>query len=382
MTRIDTQRRLLLQGLGLATLLPTRLALAASNSTSPEAPRLVVVMLRGALDGLAAVPAPGDPAWAALRGADGPAPLPLDGFFGLHPALTGLQRWWGEGQLLLLHAAASPYRERSHFDAQQLLESGGERPFELGTGWLGRALQASGQGSAVALSSSLPLALRGAQRAGTWTPARRGGADEDLLARVGQLYQDDAALSAAWQRAMAQQGMLGGESAGTGNGFAALARQAGTFLAAEQGPRVAWLEANGWDTHTNQAGRLQRLLAGLDEGLLALREALGAQWPHSTVLVMTEFGRSAVLNGSGGTDHGTAGMALLAGGAVAGGKVLTDWPGLARTQLLDGRDLRPTLDLRQLIAALLQRQFGLSQAQLAGGVLPGVSARELALWRA
>lgn len=382
MTRIDTQRRLLLQGLGLATLLPTRLALAAGKIAEPEAPRLVVVMLRGALDGLAAVPAPGDPAWAALRGSDGPVPLPLDGFFGLHPALMGLQRWWGEGQLLVLHAAASPYRERSHFDAQQLLESGGERPFELGTGWLGRALQASGQGSAVALSSSLPLALRGAQQAGTWTPTRRAGADEDLLARVGQLYQDDAALSAAWKRAMAQQGMLGGDAAGGGSGFAALARQAGTFLAAEQGPRVAWLEANGWDTHTNQAGRLQRLLAGLDEGLMALREALGSQWPRSTVLVMTEFGRSAVLNGSGGTDHGTAGMALLAGGAVAGGRVLADWPGLARTQLLDGRDLRPTLDLRQMLAAVLQRQFGLSQAQLAGGVLPGVSARDLALWRA
>lgn len=387
-------RRLLLQWGASALLLPARLALAASSDDA-EAPRLVIVMLRGALDGLAAAPALGDPAWLALRGAaEGPAPLPLDGFFALHPALGELHGWYQARELLLLHAVASPYRERSHFDAQQLLESGGDKPFALTTGWLGRALQASGR-PAIALSSSMPVALRGSDLASTWTPARTGpAADEDLATRVAQLYQGDTALAAAWSQAMAQQGLVLGSGMGSDmgaaattaaspNNFPALATRAGYFLAAAQGPRVAWLESNGWDTHSQQAGRLQRQLGSLDQGLAALKRALGPQWARSTVLVMTEFGRSAVLNGSGGTDHGTGGLALLAGGAVAGGRVLSDWPGLARAQLLDGRDLKPTLDLRVLIAALLQRQFGLSQAQLAGGVLPGVTPQPaLRLWRA
>ena len=383
------RRRHALAMLG-ATALAPRLALAGSSGNA-EAPRLVLVMLRGALDGLAAVPALGDPAWAALRGETAAGALPLDAMFALHPALPTLQRWYAERQLLVLHAIASPSRERSHFEAQQLLESGGERPFALATGWLGRALQAAGQ-PAVALSPALPVALRGAEQASTWTPTRgptAGAEREDLLARVGRLYEADAALQAAWGRALAQQGMnqmaagmmmAPGANAGS---FAALARQAGQFLAAEQGPRVAWLESGGWDTHTQQAGRLQRQLAGLDEGLAALREGLGAQWARSTVLVMTEFGRTAVLNGSGGTDHGSGGVALLAGGAVAGGRVLADWPGLAPAQLLEGRDLRPTQDIRPVLAALAQRQFGLSDAQLSGSVLPGVNLAAIPpLWRA
>lgn len=379
-------------GLGAAAL-PAKLALAASSSDA-ESPRLVVVMLRGALDGLAAVPALGDPAWAALRGQEAPLPntqppRPLDGtLFAMHPALDTLHRWWGERQLLVLHAIASPYRERSHFDAQQLLESGGERPFALQTGWLGRALHASGK-PAVALSPAMPVALRGSEQASTWTPSRRGADDADTLARIARLYGDDRQLAEAWSKALVQQGMAreaGMAEMGAGgnaNGFAALARQAGSFLSAERGSRVAWLETGGWDTHSQQANRLQRQLASLDEGLAALRESLGAHWARTTVLVMTEFGRTAVLNGSGGTDHGSGGVALLAGGAVAGGRVLSDWPGLAPNQLLDGRDLRPTQDIRHVIGAVLQRQFGLSMAQLQAGVLPGAaSAERLALWRA
>lgn len=378
--------------LGTATL-PARLALAASSSDA-EAPRLVVVMLRGALDGLAAVPALGDPAWPALRGQEAPPPSaqpprPLDGtLFALHPALASLHRWWGERQLLILHAIASPYRERSHFDAQQLLESGGERPFALQTGWLGRALHATSK-PAVALSPAMPVALRGAEQASSWTPSRSGAADAELLARIARLYGDDRQLAEAWSKALVQQGMAreaGRAEMGTNGsalGFAALARQAGNFLSAERGSRVAWLETGGWDTHSQQANRLQRQLASLDEGLAALRESLGPHWARSTVLVMTEFGRTAVLNGSGGTDHGSGGVALLAGGAVAGGRVLADWPGLAPAQLLEGRDLRPTQDIRRVIGAVLQRQFGLSQAQLQAGVLPGApSAEPLGLWHA
>ncbi len=373
---------------GLAGLLPARMVLAAPASTAPDpqGPRLVVVMLRGALDGLAAVPATGDPAWSALRPAtDGPggstaAPawLPLQGLFAMHPALAQLHRWYDEGQLLVLHAVGSPYRERSHFDAQQMLESGGERPFALATGWLGRALQATGQGG-VALTSAMPLSLRGADAASTWTPSRNLGSRDDLMARVAALYRDDAVLRQAFAQSMVQQGMaMAGVS---DNSMVSLARQAGVFLSAADGPRLAWLETDGWDTHTQQAGRLARQLGGLDNGLAALRDALGPQWAHTTVLVMTEFGRSAAFNGSGGTDHGTGGVAFLAGGAVAGGRVLADWPGLGPSQLLDGRDLRPTLDLRRVIASVVQRHFGLGEAQVSRTVVPGATPLQQALWR-
>lgn len=382
-----------LAGAALSASLPARLALAAPAAAgAPNGPLLAVVMLRGALDGLAAVPATGDPAWATLRpagvgatpGAPVAPPLALQGIFGLHPALVQLHRWFGEGQLLVLHALGSPYRERSHFDAQQMLESGGAQPFALSTGWLGRALQATRQ-PGVALTSAMPLALRGADGASTWTPSRAGAANrDDLMARVAELYRDDAPLRQAFAQSRGQQpmAMAGMGAGGVGGAFAPLARQAGVFLSGPGGPRIAWLESDGWDTHTGQAARLGRMLAGLDEGLAALRESLGSNWTRTTVLVMTEFGRSAAFNGSGGTDHGTGGVALLAGGAVAGGRVLADWPGLGPTQLLEGRDLRPTQDLRPILAQVLQRQFGLGQAQLSESVLPGVSPARLELWRA
>ena len=376
-----------------ASALPATLAFAAPVSDAKaDGNRLVVVMLRGALDGLAAVPAVGDPAWADLRGhadaaANLAAPLRLDSTFAMHPALVNLHRWYTQKDLLVVHATASAYRERSHFDAQQLLESGGDRPFALQTGWLGRALQSTNQ-NAMALTAAMPLALRGGEAASTWTPERRGGHDPDLIARVAQMYAGDPALHSAFAQAMDQQDMTmgattGGQGAGQGvAAFSQLAKQAGVFLADPKGPRVAWLEAGGWDTHTQQGPRLQRLLAALDDGLEALRAALGIYWAKTTVLVMTEFGRSARYNGTGGTDHGTGSVAFVAGGAVAGGRVQADWPGLSAASLLDGRDLKPTLDLRALIAPALQRQFGLSGTQLQTHIFPGMTARSLQLWRA
>lgn len=383
-------RRSALRWLGggaMAGVLPARMVLAApdNSSTAADHPRLVFVMLRGALDGLAAVPATGDPAWSALRPATegpggstaAPAGLPLTELFSLHPALGELHRWYNQGQLLVLHAVGSPYRERSHFDAQQMLESGGERPFALATGWLGRALQASRQ-RGVALTSAMPLVLRGAETASTWTPARSPGSRDDLMARVAELYRDDAVLRQAFAQSLAQQGMAA--PVPSDNSMVALARQAGSFLAAAEGPRVAWLETDGWDTHTQQAGRLGRQLAGLDSGLAALRDALGTAWVRTTVVVVTEFGRSAAFNGSGGTDHGTGGVAFVAGGAVAGGRVLADWPGLGPAQLLDGRDLRPTLDLRSVLASVVQRQFGLTHGEVSASVLPGATMLRQPLW--
>ena len=197
--------------------------------------------------------------------------------------------------------------------------------------------------------------------------------------RVAQMYGDDIQLATALSQAMAQQDMAIG--AGEGPGLISLARQAGKFLSDPKGPRVAWLETGGWDTHTQQVGRLGRLLPSLDEALAALRSALGQHWATTTVLVMTEFGRSATLNGSGGTDHGTGGVAFLAGGDVAGGRVLADWPGLARTQLIDGRDLKPTLDIRRLIGPVVQRQFAIGNSSLEL-ILPGAPVGLVDLYRA
>ncbi|NDE41182.1 MAG: hypothetical protein EB007_04240 [Betaproteobacteria bacterium] len=297
--------------------LPLRMVFAAPASTREDAgPRLVVVMLRGALDGLAAVPAQGDPAWAALRTNEdaAAAALPLDATFSMHPALSNLHRWYTRKELLVVHATASPYRERSHFDAQQLLESGGERPFVLSTGWLGRALQASDK-RAIAITAAMPLALRGADGASTWTPDRRRPVDQDLMSRVAQMYRGDAQLSAAFGEAAVQEDMAMGADGGPG--FAGQARQAGAFLADPKGPRV-----------------------------------------------------------------GTGGVAFIAGGHVAGGTVLTDWPGLAGGQLFEGRDLKPTIDLRSVMVPIVQRQFGLDPSQIQSNILPGAVATRHALWRA
>lgn len=380
--------------LGFALAVPgARLAFAgeASSGSGSGNERLVVVMLRGAMDGLAAVPAAGDPAWGSLRPSAAQdasrygAPLRLDDTFALHPKLATLQGWFTQGDLLVLHAVASPYRDRSHFDGQQLLESGGERPFELQTGWLGRALQASGRGG-VAITASMPLALRGASQATSWAPTHQRPLDADLLSRLHELYEHDESMAGTFRLAAAQhgetQGMAMGAQTPGVNGFAALAQNAGRMLAKPDGPSVAWLESIGWDTHTGQSARLVRQFEPLDQGLAALKDALGERWSDTVVVVMTEFSRSATINGSGGTDHGTAGVAFIAGGRVAGGKVRADWPGLGRSQLLDARDLRPTADLRTFIKPVLERQLKLPNAVLDKEVFPGSPRSSAGLWKA
>ncbi|GAA5180817.1 DUF1501 domain-containing protein [Niveibacterium umoris] len=350
---------------------------AASSATR----RFVFVILRGGMDGLAAAPVIGDPAFASVRGvlAEGDAPLPLTGPYALHPKLVNLQQRFREGELALVHAVASPYRERSHFDAQQVLESGGVRPHELDSGWLGRALTLQGS-RGLALASVTPLALRGARDVDSWSPSQLPTPEPDLLARIERLYAADPQLAQAFGRARALQGEGGmaemDAAGGKRDNFVTLARAAGEFLARPNGPRVAVLEFSGWDTHANQAaaqGPLARNLGQLDQGLEALRTASGAGWRDTAVLVVSEFGRAVAPNGTRGTDHGTAGVAFVLGGAVAGGKVLGDWPGLASRDLHEGRDLRPTTDLRAVAMGLLMPQLGLGLSQ-ARSVFPGGEA--------
>ncbi|HSW23691.1 MAG TPA: DUF1501 domain-containing protein, partial [Burkholderiaceae bacterium] len=327
--------------------------------------RLVLMILRGGLDGLTAVPLPADPQFIAARGplAQMPAaPLPLEGPFALHPWLAEMHAMYRRQELLVVHATGLPYRERSHFDAQQLLESGGTRPHELTSGWLGRAL-ATGGGRGMALQTAVPLLLRGPGQVDSWAPSVLPDPSPDLVARVQRMYGADAALAQALERARGlraepamndavEASAMGG--GGARNQAVILARRAGEFLSMPDGPQAAVLEIGGWDSHANQAlpqGALSNNLKLLDATLAALRDALqGAQpaWPRTVVLVVTEFGREVAVNGTRGTDHGSGGVAFVLGGAVYGGRVIADWPGLAPKDRFEGRDLRTTTDLRAL----------------------------------
>jgi uncharacterized protein (DUF1501 family) len=347
--------------------------------------RFVFILQRGAADGLNTVIPYGDPAYARQRGAlaiDAAEALKLDGLFALHPALAQLHALYGAGQARFVHAVASPYRDRSHFDGQNVLETGGAAPYRVKDGWLNRlvslvngAQPRSGK-EAIAFSPAVPMALRGPAEVTTYAPSALPQADEDLMLRVEQLYAADPQLHALWSAALEARGMAGELAGGRGRQDpAALGKMAAGFLARPDGPRIAMIETGGWDTHSGQAARLTGQLRGLDALIGAIHEGMGAVWGQTVVLVATEFGRTVAANGTGGTDHGTGAAALLVGGAVRGGSVMADWPGLASAQLLEGRDLRPTLALDGLIAAVCAEAFGLDPERAARVLFPD-GARE------
>jgi uncharacterized protein (DUF1501 family) len=341
--------------------------------------RLVVLLLRGALDGLHAVVPYAEPAYMAARrqlalspgspGSDGGA-VKLDGLFALHASLAHTAALYARGEALIVHAVASPYRGRSHFDGQNILESGASRAYARRDGWIGRLLPLLSGGRAVAVAPALPLVLQGSPDVVSYVPSGSDDASEGLLERVGQLYDDDALLHGLWTEAMKIQ-RLAGDAGDGGRQLEQLATIAGRLLSGSRGPRIAVVESHGWDTHTNQVVRLARKLGTLDAAIAALETALGASWADSLVLVVTEFGRTVETNGTGGTDHGTASAVLMAGGAVRGGRVVADWPGLARPALFDGRDLRPTTDLHWLLAGVISDHFALDPALAARSLFPG-----------
>jgi uncharacterized protein (DUF1501 family) len=280
----------------------------------------------------------------------------------------------------VVHAVASPYRERSHFDAQNVLEVGLPTPHAARQGWLNRALPMLGDGHdedyAMAIGQAVPLVLRGPERVGSWAPSRLPGPSEDLMARLATLYERDAFLGPRLEAALNAERMAGAGSSSSwrrDQAFSALLQAAARMLAEETGPRIAVIEAGGWDTHANQGlvgGVLAQRLGRLDEGLGKLAEGLGPAWRHTVVLVVTEFGRTVAMNGTRGTDHGTAGIALVLGGAVNGGRVRSDWPGLAPAKLRDGRDLAPTTDLRSVYKGILRDHLGVAAADLDTRVFP------------
>ena len=359
--------------------------------------RLVTIVLRGALDGLSAVAPVGDPDYAGLHGAlalqlggDHPA-LPLDGFFALNPAMPNFARLFRAGQASVVHAAATGYRERSHFDGQDVLESGQPAPGLTSSGWLNRAIAALPRGERVAprglaVGAVAPLVIRGPAPILGWAPVSGAAtAGDDLARRVLALYGEaDPALGVSLMEGLttgrlAQDatGRRGGGNSATPQGMEQAAQGAARLLAADDGPRIAALAFDGWDTHVNEGGatgRLAQLLGGLDLAMAALETGLGAHWRDTVVVAVTEFGRTVHINGTTGTDHGTGTVAFLAGGAVRGGTVTADWPGLGAPSLYEARDLKPTTDVRGILKGVLAEHWGLSSAVLAEAVFPGSGA--------
>ena len=372
-------------------------------------PRFLAIVLRGGLDGLGVVAPVGDPDWRKLRGdkglaLDGATPaLPLDDFFALNPAMPNLHRLYKAGQALFVHAVATPYRERSHFDGQDVLESGLAGPGATDTGWLNRAVSVPARGGdavsrgrqALAIGPIAPLVMRGPTPVVSWMPPRLPPVGDDTMMRLLDLYRhtDPVFAGVLEERigiaAIAHAGgmdtkpadnspaMQIGGIAQVRTYFAEAAGAAAKFLARADGPRVGALAFDGWDTHINEGaakGRLFDLLGALDGAIAAIETNLGDAWQETVIALVTEFGRTAYINGSEGTDHGTATAALFAGGALKGGRVVADWPGLKEGDLQEKRDLRPTLDLRAVLKGLLREHLRVADRHLEATVFPDSAA--------
>jgi uncharacterized protein (DUF1501 family) len=367
-------------------------------------PRFLAIILRGALDGLATVAPIGDRGWVALRGDealtyDGKTPpLKLDDFFALNPAMPNLHGMFGANEAIIVHACATPYRERSHFDGQDLLESGLPKPALSESGWLNRMLAGLQAGPRIdpkgsrifAVGPVTPLIARGSAPVLSWSPKRVAPASGDTVQRLLELYRhSDVKLASALEdgsrvTAIEQAGEMAMGPAGSKPNvprpaqisayFSDAASNAAKFLAQPDGPRIGALALDGWDTHINEGiatGRLSQLLGALDGALAAIKTNMGSAWHETVVAIATEFGRTAHINGTDGTDHGTATVALLVGGALKGGRVIADWPGLKEADLYEKRDLKPTTDLRAVLKGVLRDHLRADERALAQSVFPG-----------
>jgi uncharacterized protein (DUF1501 family) len=388
---LTTRRALLLGGASFAAWAYLPKFARASDGRDP---RMITVILRGALDGLATVAPVGDPDYAALHGAialtrDGPHAAPmLDSLFAMHPSMPEFARMYANKQAAVVHAVSTPYRDRSHFDGQDVLESGFAGPGRVQSGWLNRALQALPQGErvagALAIGPTTPLVLRGSAPTVGWAPVALPQADDDTAMRLIELYRhrDPELATALSQGLQLEKSALGNDMKPRPGGnvvtaMRSVARGAAKLMVADDGPRIAALAFDGWDTHANEGGpvgRLALLLSGLDGALAEFESGLGEHWRDTAIVVATEFGRTAHINGTEGTDHGTGTIALLAGGAIKGGRVISDWPGLKPANLYQARDLAPTTDLRSVVKGVLADHLGISERMLAQTVFPDSAA--------
>ncbi|MCW2305795.1 DUF1501 domain-containing protein [Rhodobium gokarnense] len=381
-------------GLAVSPFLP---GIAAASGRDP---RFLTGILRGGVDGLAVVAPVGDPDYQNVReglafARSGPnSGLPLDGFFALNPNMKQLAELYRNGEALFVHAVATPYRERSHFDGQDVLESGLTRSGRGDSGWLNRALEIAAakktiDGRGFAMGAQLPLVMRGSAPVLSWMPPGFATASADTRLRLLDIYTHaDPTLAAAIAEGMELDDLVGGEDSARevmrqsremgGGGKVRSYRMTGTVagkvMSDADGPRVGAFSLNGWDTHANERpfkGRLGRQLEALDATIGALKSEMAPVWKDTVVALVTEFGRTARMNGTSGTDHGTATLAILVGGAVNGGRVIADWPGLSDRALYDGRDLAPTTDLRAILKGVIGDHLGVSEAALGEKVFPG-----------
>ena len=364
-------------------------------------PRFLFVFLRGGLDGLAMVAPVGDPNYEAARGGleltrtGEKAGIPLDADFVLNPKMPFLASLFRNREAAIIHAVASPYRERSHFDGQDVVETGLGGVGRVDTGWMNRMIGALGSTDRVAtrdglaIGASLPIVMRGPKPVVTWLPPGYPATKEELRARVLDLYREvDPGLAARYETALELSRAMGGEAAVAmavaqamkaepprGNpAFRSAALSAGNLMSRDDGPRVATMSFVGWDTHADEGpivGALGKLSESLDATLEGLAHSMAPVWRDTVIVVATEFGRTVRMNGTSGTDHGTASIALVVGGGVRGGRVITDWPGLAEAQLHQKRDLAPTTDLRAVLKGVARDHLGLGERVLSEIIFPG-----------
>ncbi len=365
--------------------------------------KLVVIVCRGGLDGLSLSPPVGDPDYAGLRGSialpgfDQPGgALKLDHTFGLHPMLTSIHDLAIKGQARIAPAVATPDRLRSHFEAQDVLETGAPTVYGSASGWLNRAVEAMGPPGkvrAISVGATAPLILRGRIEAASWSPGGGAQIDHRLPAILQDLYAHDPLLGPALASGLATEAMAktavadmaAGPAMGGGASMAAAPRQGrpqarklGATLAGlmtqPDGKQVAAVSLDGFDTHANQGaaqGQLATRLTYVDAFLEGLSAGLGDAWRDTVVVTATEFGRTARVNGTAGTDHGTASTALVLGGALKpGGGIIGDWPTLATSALFENRDTAPTLDMRGLFKGVLQEHLGVDRVKLGTLVFP------------
>lgn len=365
-----------------------------SMTGAPGDNRLIVIILRGGMDGLSVVQPYGDPDFLAARGdlavQDSRGAIDLDGYFALHRSLAPLMDLWGAGELSFAHAVSTPYRDkRSHFDGQDLLEAGtvslvGAHERD---GWLNRLLGQMGTvhaETAYALGrNSMPI-LSGKVAHALWSPSADLVLPKATLEKLHGLMQSHPDFAAALDKAVhladvapkgsdlphsaVRHGLMAQITANRDT--EAIARFAAERLRDQS--RIASFSITGWDTHATQTNALSKMLEKLAATLLTLKKALGDVWGRTTVLAVTEFGRTMRMNGTFGTDHGTAGAMLLAGGALKGGQVICDWPGLAEADLYDRRDLNPTRDVRSLIGWVIRHLYGFDKATLQDIIFPGM----------
>lgn len=373
------RRALLQQGAALASLSFAGFPLAWGQGQAGQ-PRVLVVLLRGGMDGLTAVPPVGDAQYHTIRPQIAVHnTLRLTADFGLHPQLQAMHSMWQAGQLAVVHSTGFQYTGRSHFEGQDIMQTGVMKPYASNSGWIGRAMEQARIDSGVAISIPMPLILRGHDKATTqfpnWMPVLR---DQDLAAVANMWAADPVLRSYSEVIRGAHLGKTTGgmhnESFQDARSMRGLARAAAAAMRLESGPQVGLIDmTHGFDTHASQGaeeGNHADRLRDLDQLMATFRTEMGEQWAQTLVLTVTEFGRTAAENGTNGTDHGVGSCCFLAGGLVTQAKVYADWRGLNKSALFEERDLPTTIDVSAVHAKVLERVFALSPKTLVNaGVL-------------